>query len=196
MIATLRGELRARWSDAVLVDVGGIGFRVRVPSAILEELGEIGDTVRLYTYLLLRDDALTLYGFATPEQLELFETLLTVSGIGPRMALGLLSAASAETLRLAIAREDVDLLMRLPGVGRKTAGRLILELKGRLDLGRLGLPDGAALSPEQAELLEVLGSLGYTAAEARSAVGALPPEARDLPLEERLRLALRYFGGV
>lgn len=196
MIATLRGELRARSSDAVLIEVGGIGFHVRVPPAILDELGDVGDTVRLYTHLVWREDALTLYGFATPEQLELFEALLTVSGIGPKMALGLLSAASAETLRLAIAREDVDMLTRLPGVGRKTAGRLILELKGRLDLSRLGLPGGAALPPEQAELLEVLTGLGYTMAEARAAVGSLPPEAKELPLEERLRLALRYFGGV
>ncbi len=195
MIATLYGELRARGEDWALVEVGGVGFLVRVPASILEELGEVGERVRLYTHLLLRDDALTLYGFATPEQRELFELFLTVSGIGPKLALSLLSAVSAEALRLAIAREDVDALARVPGIGRKTAGRLILELKGRVDLSRLGLP-GAAPPPEQAELLDVLTGLGYTQAEARAAVASLPPEARELPLEERLRLALRYFGGV
>jgi Holliday junction DNA helicase RuvA len=196
MIATLHGELRARWSDSVLIEVGGIGFRVRVPASVLEELGDVGETVRLFTHLLVRDDAITLYGFATAEQLELFDLLLGVSGIGPRLALSLLSSTSAEMLRLAIAREDVDLLTRVPGVGRKTASRLILELKGRIDLGRLGLPGAVALPPEQAELVEVLTSLGYTAAEARAAVASLPAEAGELPLEERLRLALRYFGGV
>lgn len=195
MIATLYGELRARGEDWVLVEVGGVGFHVRVPASTVEELGEIGEKVRLYTSLLLRDDALTLYGFATPEQRELFELFLTVSGIGPKLALSLLSSTSAEALRLAIAREDIDVLARVPGIGRKTAGRLILELKGRVDLSRLGLP-GAVLPPEQAELLEVLTGLGYSPAEARAAASSLPPEAKDLPLEERLRLALRYFGGL
>jgi Holliday junction DNA helicase RuvA len=196
MIALLHGELHARGDDWVIVQVGGIGFRVRVPASIIEELGDIGETVRLYTHLLVRDDAMSLYGFVTRDQLELFELLLGVSGIGPRSALGLLSSTSAETLRLAIAQEDVEVLIRVPGIGRKTASRLILELKGQIDLGRLGLSGGAALSPEQAELLEVLTSLGYTTAEARAAVASLPPEAREQPLEERIRLTLRYFGGV
>ena len=196
MIALLHGELYAKGTDWVLVQVGGIGFRVHVPAAIVEELGDPGETVRLYTHLLVRDEALALYGFATPEQLELFELLLGVTGIGPRSALGLLSSTSTETLRLAIAQEDVDVLMRVPGIGRKTASRLILELKGQIDLGRLGLAGGATLLPEQAELVEVLTSLGYTTAEARAAVASLPPEACGQPVEERLRLALRYFGGV
>lgn len=196
MIALLHGELHSKGSDWVIVQVGGIGFRVRVPASIVEELGDPGETVRLYTHLLVRDDAIALYGFATPDQLELFELLLGVTGIGPRSALMLLSSTSSETLRLAIAQEDVDVLMRVPGIGRKTASRLILELKGRIDLSRLGLSGGPTLSPEQTELLEVLTSLGYTTAEARAAVAALPPEARDQPLEERIRLALRYFGGV
>lgn len=195
MIATLRGELRARGSDWVLLEVGGIGFRLLVPGAALDELGELGETVRLHTHLQVREDGLTLYGFPTAEELELFEILLGVTGIGPRLALGLLSSTSAETLRLAIAQEDVDALCRVPGIGRKTASRLILELKGRIDLGRLGLP-GAAIPPEQAELVEVLMSLGYNTAEARAAVASLPPEVMELPLEERIPLALRYFGGV
>lgn len=196
MIATLYGQLHAKGSDWVIVEVGGVGFQVRVPASILEELGEVGEMVRLYTRLLVRDEVVALYGFATPDQLELFDLLLGVSGIGPRLALALLSATSPETLRLAIAREDVDVLMRVPGIGRKTAGRMILELKGRIDLGRLGLSGGAALAPEHAELVEVLTSLGYTTAEARAAVASLPPEAAGQPLEDRLRLALRYFGGV
>lgn len=196
MIAMLYGQLHAKGSDWAIVEVGGVGFQVRVPASILEELGEVGEMVRLYTRLLVRDEVVALYGFATPDQLELFDLLLGVSGIGPRLALALLSATSPETLRLAIAREDVEVLMRVPGIGRKTAGRMILELKGRIDLGRLGLPGGTGLSPEQAELVEVLGSLGYTAAESRAAVASLPPEAAGQPLEDRLRLALRYFGGV
>lgn len=196
MIALLHGELYAKGSDWVIVQVGGVGLRVRVPASIVEELGDLGETVRLHTHLLVRDDAIALYGFASPEQLELFELLLGVTGIGPRSALVLLSSTSPETLRLAIAQEDVDVLMRVPGIGRKTASRLILELKGRIDLGRLALGGGVTLSPEQTELVEVLTSLGYTTAEARAAVAALPPESRDQPLEERVRLTLRYFGGV
>lgn len=196
MIASLRGELRARGSNSVVVDVGGIGFSVQVPSSTLEEIGDVGETVKLYTHLLVRTDAITLFGFATREELELFEILMGVSGVGPKMALGLLSSTSAETLRLAIAQEDVDLLSRVPGIGRKTASRLILELKGRIDLSRLGLPGVGALAPEQAELIEVLTSLGYSTAEARAAVASLPSEAKTLELEDRIRLALRYFGGV
>jgi len=196
MIASLRGEIRLRGPDFVVLDVGGVGFRVQVPASALEELGDPGDTVRLYTHLHVRDDAVALYGFPTPEQLELFEALLGVSGVGPRLALALLSSTSVEALRLAISQEDVELLMRVPGVGRKTASRLILELKGKIDLGRLGLPGGAAIPPEQAELVDVLTNLGYTVAEAREAIASLPPEAKEMPLEERLRLALRYFGGV
>jgi len=196
MISTLRGEIRARGTDFLLVEVGGVGFRVQVPVSILEEVGEVGETIRLYTHLQVRDDVLALYGFATAEQMELFEMLLGVTGVGPRLALALLSATSAEALRLAISREDVDLLTRVPGIGRKIASRLILELKGRIDLGRLGLPGATPLPPEQAELLEVLLSLGYSNVEARAALASLPPEAKDFPLEERIRLALRYFGGV
>jgi Holliday junction DNA helicase RuvA len=196
MIALLHGELHAKGMDWVIVQVGGIGFQVRVPASILDELGDVGETVRLYTRLLVRDDAMALYGFATPEQLELFDLLLGVTGIGPKSALTLLSSTAPETLRLAIAREDVDMLTRVPGIGRKTASRLILELKGRIDLGRLGLSGGVALSPEQTELVDVLTNLGYTTAEARAAAAALPPEAKGQPLEERIRLALRYFGGA
>jgi len=196
MIAMLRGEIRARGSDFLLIEVGGVGFRVQVPASMLEEIGEVGETVRLYTHLLVRDDALALYGFATAEQLELFEMLLGVTGIGPRLALALLSSTSAEMLRLAISQEDVDLLTRVPGIGRKIASRLILEMKGRIDLSRLGLSGVAPLPREQAELLEVLTSLGYSQAEARAALASLPAEAKDLPLEERIRLVLRYFGGL
>jgi Holliday junction DNA helicase RuvA len=196
MIATLKGELRVRGSDWILVEVGGVGFRLEVPASTLEELGDLGETVRLFTHLYVREDALTLFGFATAEEQELFEVLLGVSGVGPKLALSLLSSTSSETLRRAIAQEDVDLLVRVPGIGRKTATRLILELKGKIDLSRVGLPGPTTLAPEQVELIEVLTSLGYSTAEARAAVSSLPPEARNMELEERLRLALRYFGGV
>lgn len=196
MIATLRGELRARGDNFVVVEVGGIGFRLLVPGSTLDELGDLGETVRLYTHLLTREDAITLYGFVTPEELELFELLLGVTGVGPRLALSVLSATSAEALRLAIAQEDVDLLVRVPGIGRKTASRMILDLKGKIDISRLGLPGVGIVSPEQAELIDVLTSLGYSTAEARAAVASLPLEAKAEPLEERIRLVLRYFGGV
>lgn len=196
MIATVRGELRARGSDSVIVEVGGVGFYLEVPLSTLEDLGDVGESVRLYTRLLVRDDALALYGFSSPEELDLFDLLLGVSGIGPKLALALLSTISAESARLAIAREDIDSLVRVPGIGRKTASRLVLELKGKIDISRLALAGTTAVSPEQSELLDVLTSLGYSTAEARAAVASLPPEAMDLSLEERIRLALQYFGGV
>ena len=196
MIATLRGELRARGSNSILVEVGGMGFRLLVPASTLEVLGDVGETVRLYTHLLVRQDNIALYGFASPEEMDLFELLMSVSGVGPKLALTVLSSTSAEILCLAIAQEDVELLVRVPGIGRKTASRMILDLKGRIDTSRLGLPGAVAISPEQAELLGVLTSLGYSTAEARAAVSSLPPEAKEQPLEERIRLALRYFGGV
>jgi Holliday junction DNA helicase RuvA len=198
MIASIRGILTTTSSDSVVVEAHGVGYLLFVPTPAIQALGAVGGEVLLHTYLHVREDALVLYGFESPEQRAFFETLINVSGVGPRMALGLLSAVALDQLQHAIASENAALLSQVPGVGRKTAARLILELKGKLDLSKLA-PAVANAQPANvalnSELLDVLTSLGYSPLEAQSAVAALPADA-PAELEERLRLALRSFGGV
>jgi len=190
MIARLHGKVASVGQDSVVVDVGGVGYRVRVPRSLLEGLQGPGDTVTLHTHLHVRENELTLYGCSTEDELGLFETLLTVSGIGPRSAMNIVSNVPVETLREAVARGDASLLARLPGVGKRTAERLVTDLKGRL-----GEAEGSplrALSAGDAEVVAALTALGYSVAEAQQALAGLPP-AGSLALEERIRLALRSF---
>lgn len=198
MIASLRGNLLHSGTDYAIVETGGVGFMVLAPRPVLQRMGEIGNSVLLFTYLHVREDALVLYGFESMEQRAFFETLIGVTGVGPRMALGLLSAAPIDQIHLAIATENVTLLSQVPGIGKKTAARLVLELKGKLDLSKM-MPAGTTTHPAassvNAELQQVLTSLGYSALEAQSAVSSIPADAPQ-ELEERLRLALRYFGGA
>ena len=192
MIARLRGKLEARGEDYVIVDVGGIGFKVRVPTSLLDQLGDVGSPVELFTHLHVRENELALYGCATEDELALFEQLLTVSGIGPKAALSILSALAPDTLRLAIAQGQVDVLTRVPGIGKKTAQRLVLDLKGKLDLAAL-MAEAPTISPADAEVIAALTGLGYSVSEAQAALRSLPEAEMDL--EEKIRLALRYFGG-
>jgi len=196
MIASIRGNLLFIGVDHVVIETGGVGFLVYAPRNVLGALGEIGVEVRLYTHLHIREDLLALYGFATSDQRHLFETLLSVSGVGPKVALSMLSSAPPDELRAAIGGGDTARLARVPGIGKKTAERLVLELRGKLDFK--GLPAvGAtpALMAANAELAEMLVGLGFSAAEASAAITALPADA-PAELDERLRLALRYFGGA
>jgi Holliday junction DNA helicase RuvA len=191
MIAGLRGRLDAKLVDAVLVDVGGVLFRANTSGTTLTALGEVGETVRLQTHLYVREDQLALYGFASGEELKLFETLIGVTGVGPRLACAILSKFSPEALHEAIARENTDLLATVPGIGKKTAARLILELRGKLvSTGGAAAPPAAR---EDAEVVEALRSLGYTTAEAHAALAGLPRE-RDMAVEERVVAALRQLG--
>ena len=192
MIATVHGKLQSRVDDSLVVNVGGIGLRVRVTSTTAANLGAVGGDVMLFTHLRVREDELSLYGFATQDELNLFETLLTVSGIGPKVGLGILNAASTETLRMAIAQGNVDVLTTLPGIGKKTAQRLVLELKGKVDVS--GLSQVSELSPLDEDVMNALINLGYSAAEAARAARAVPSSAKTL--EDRLRWALQYLGGA
>jgi len=162
-----------------------------MPTSTLSTLGAIGKEVRLNTYLHLREDNVALYGFASAEELGLFQNLLSVSGIGPKLALAALSAMNIEKLTMAIVTGSVDLLTEIPGIGKKTANRLILELKDKLGAGWITTP-GVQLAEENAEVLAALTSLGYSVTEAARAVASLPP-ASELSLEERVKLALQYF---
>jgi Holliday junction DNA helicase RuvA len=197
MIASIRGSLLFVGLDHAVVETGGVGFMVYAPRNVLGALGEIGSEVRLYTHLHIREDLLALYGFGSPDQRHLFETLLSVSGIGPKVALSLLSSAPADELRTTIAAGDTARLARVPGIGKKTAERLVLELRGKLDIK--GLPAAAGATPAlmavNAELAEMLVGLGFSAAEASAAIASLPADA-PATIEDRLRLALRYFGGA
>jgi Holliday junction DNA helicase RuvA len=188
MIAGLKGRLERKLDDAALIDVAGVIYRVNTSRVTLEDLGEVGESVRVFTHLSVREDQLTMYGFASTEELRLFETLIGVSGIGPRLALAILSRVRPEALEVAINGENAELLATVPGVGRKTASRLILELRGKLvpSLGvSLGMP-----SQEDAEVVAALRSLGYTTAEAHGALGRVPRDA-DLTVEDRVVAALR-----
>ncbi len=193
MIASLHGVLESLASDGVVVNVNGIGFRVFLPTSALSSLGSVGKEVHLHTYLHLREDNVALYGFISPDELRLFQTLLTVSGLGPKLTLALLSTLSPEQLALAIAGGNADLLTTVPGIGKKTAGRIILELKDKVGAGWVTAPGMEAVG-ENGDVLTALVSLGYSAAEASQAVASLPRD-KALSLEERVRLALQYFGG-
>jgi Holliday junction DNA helicase RuvA len=197
MIAGLRGRLDAKTADAVLVDVGGVIYRVGTSKSTLAEVGETGEDVRLHTYLFVREDQLTLYGFASTDELQLFETMIGVTGIGPRLACAMLSHIRTDLLFEAIQTENADFLATVPGVGKKTAQRMILELRGKLPAGLA--PAAGGTSPagdrDQAEVVDALRALGYTAAEAHGAVARTARQVPSgAPVEERVLAALRDLG--
>ena len=188
MIAGLHGTLESRTPDGAVIKVGGVSFQVSMPASTLRTLGAIGEEVHLYTHLRVREDMVALYGFASIEERELFQILIGVSGVGPRVALSLLSAMSPNELSLAIATGNVDLLAQVPGVGKKMASRLALELKGKLEQVWVG----AAMPEGNAEVIAALTGLGYSLSEAASAVAALP-DSPQLTIEDKIKLALQHF---
>lgn len=192
MISRIRGTVLTIKPPIVVVDVGGAGFRVMCSQAALDTL-DLGRNCDLHTHLIVREDDLSLYGFASEEEVELFRLLLGVQGIGARTALAMLSRLSPEALRGAIANQQVDTLSRVPGVGKKTAEKIIFSLKGKLG-GLDALPSsGAPLSAMDTEVIAALTSLGYSIAEAQGALTSLP-RGEKMDLEEKLRRALAYFG--
>lgn len=200
MIASVQGTIQHLGSDHVVISTAGIGWLVYAPRPVLAALGNVGDAATLLTVLVVREDAMTLYGFSDADQRATFEVLLGVSRVGPKVALGILAAASPAELRTLVATQDVQRLARVPGIGKRTAERLLLELKGKLDT--TGLPAAAPADAARTgalalneELSDLLQTLGYSSSEAAAAVASLPADAPP-DLEERLRLALRYFGSV
>jgi Holliday junction DNA helicase RuvA len=194
MIASIHGVLEARRADQAIVRVGGFSLRIFAPSSTLGRLGEPGSEVRLYTHFQVREDGMALYGFSAEAERDAFEQLLGISGVGPRVALALLGNMDAQTLYQAIADEDLQRLSLAPGVGKKLAGRLVLELKGKLPslagMGSIGVP--VAGGSIQAEVLEALMGLGYSTAEAQAALRKIPQD-RSMTLEEQVTFALRSF---
>jgi len=177
--------LAEKGAGRVVVAVGGVGYEVAVPAHTLAKLPQQGKAARLFTRLQVRDDGMVLYGFASQEERILFDHLITVTGVGPKMAMAILSSMSADALRRAIAAEDTAALTTVPGVGKKVAARVILDLKDRL-----GLAGQETVSGPIAEVREALMALGLTAQEARDALANLAPDG-DRPVEELLREALR-----
>jgi Holliday junction DNA helicase RuvA len=194
MIASLNGKVESLGGDSAIINVGGIGFRVYMPTTVLSTLGKPGDIVKVYTHLHVREDNIALYGFASTEELWLFETLLGVTGLGPKLSLAMLSALSPEQITMAIATGSIDMLDMIPGIGKKVASRIILELKEKIGAGWVISP-GTEVAKENTDVLAALTSLGYSAAEAVKAVSALPADPK-LKLEEKVKLALQYLGSM
>ena len=192
MIAAIEGILEYFGVDSIIVKVGGIGIQVYVPSSSLSKLGAAGDNVSLYTHLHLREDNVSLYGFTSSEELALFKNLISVSGVGPKVALSLLSSLAIEQLAMAITSGNAELISQAPGIGKKVASRIVIELRGKLEKEwkEAALP----LAPEDADAIAALTSLGYSLREATQAISSLP-NSSELSLEEKVKLALQQLAG-
>jgi Holliday junction DNA helicase RuvA len=188
MIGSLRGEVIDKQEDAVLIEVGGVGFHVLAPTTLLDVL-DVGVKTQLFTHLHVREQELTLYGFADKEELELFRTLLKVQGIGPKVGLAILSHIPAETLRQAVAREEAALLARVPGIGPKKAKQIVFQLKDKVGLEDIFV-SATPITDSDGEVIAALTTLGYSVVEAQSALQQLPKDARNESVEEKVRLAL------
>jgi len=189
VIVSLRGVVQHVGDDELILEVGGVGLRVAVPRSVLQEMPKVGQPLFLLTHLVVRETSLSLYGFSTTEQKELFELLIQVRGVGPRLALSVLSHLSPDVLRSAVARDQPEVLARVPGVGRKTGQKIIFHLKDRLatTLEDIGVP-----SEVDTEVLSVLTALGYSLVEAQAALQFIPDSAPQ-DIEERVMFALKFF---
>ena len=190
MIATLRGEISQIEDNALVLEVGGVGLRVFVP-APLRTRSKAGEALMLYTHLVVREDALVLYGFETQPERELFNTLLGVDGIGPKAALSVLSTLTLDLVQRAVFADETDVFNRVPGIGKKTAQKMAIHLKDKLKPMDT-LASVAAMTDRDGEVLAALTALGYSVVEAQAAIQALPKDAPE-DTEERLRMALQYF---
>lgn len=205
MIASLRGVISELGPDYAVLDVGGVGYFVHVTPGTRARLPEVGREVKLFTHFVVREEAAALYGFVDREERSLFELLLTVSGIGPRSALGMMAGTEPASFSAAVASGDIAYLTRLPGVGKKTAQRLVLELKEKIG-GRLAddrvpaAPEAApaaALSSEREEAVQALLALGFSQAEAVQAVARAVEAAGDgARAEDLIRSALKRAGSA
>lgn len=190
MIASLRGEITHIEDNALVLEVGGVGLKVFVPKTLLSKYSS-GEIVLIQTHLVVRENDLSLYGFETNTDRQLFLTLLGVDGVGPKMALSVLSTLSVDAVQRAVFSDEPDLLSRVPGVGKKTAQKMQLYLKDRLKPAS-GLEKFASMSESDSEVLAALTALGYSVIEAQTALQSLPKDAPD-EVEEKLRMALGYF---
>ena len=200
MISFVRGRLAEVAESSCVVETAGLGMEINIPYTVLEELPHIGEEVILYTYFKIAEDAMSLYGFLSRRDEEMFERLISVSGIGPKAALAILSTLAPDDLRMAIAAGDAKAIAKAPGVGAKTAQRLILDLRDKIDIaeiigggtsGAAGASAAAAGSAPAREAVEALTALGYSASEAARAVREAASE--DMTSEDVLRAALKLL---
>jgi Holliday junction DNA helicase RuvA len=189
MIDSLQGIVQHMDDQSIVLEVGGVGIRVEVPSSVLGASPGIGKPFFLHTKLMIRDDKLNLFGFVSVEQRDLFDTLLKISGIGPRLALAILSYLSPEVLQSAIVNGQAEVLVQVPGIGKKTAERILFYMKDKLEVPLVGVTLTSELDNE---VLSVLTALGYSLIEAQSALQSIPKESVE-DIETRVRLALQYF---
>ena len=188
MIASVHGRVQAIAENEVVLEVGGVGLKIGVPLSGLPEVPKIGQPLHLFTRLIVREESLALYGFGTVEERDLFDDLLEVSGIGPRLALAALAHLSPETVLQAIASDQPETLAKVPGIGKKTAEKIVFHLKDRV----AGAVAMEPISGLDTEVLAVLANLGYSLGEAQAAVQSIPPDA-PADIESRVRHALKYF---
>ncbi|MCI0394974.1 MAG: Holliday junction branch migration protein RuvA [Chloroflexi bacterium] len=190
MIASISGTIKKIGKDHLVIGVGGVGIRVFVPRTVLENVGGIGRSLSLHTHLLVREDNLALYGFETEDDLNLFELLLGVNGVGPRVSLAILSTLSPELLKNAIMSEEAAVLQRVPGIGKKTAERIMFHLRDKLDLTAqvAAMP---FVSDVDSDVIDVLTSLGFSIVEAQAALQKIPREVKEV--DARIQLALQHL---
>ena len=190
MIAYLRGEVIEKNRDNLVLLIGGVGLQVFVPASV-SDASQVGETVQLHTHLVVKEDSLTLFGFDLVETRELFLLLLGVNGVGPRIALGILSAISPDAIRRALIDEQSEVFARVSGVGKKTAQKILIHLQDKIT-SVSGLEKVATYSRIDTDLIAALTSLGYSIVESQSAIQAIPRDTPD-DLETRIRISLQYF---
>ena len=189
MIASISGKVIQLTKETVIIDMNGLGIEVFVPKPLLGET-EAGDLLYLYTYMLVREDNISLYGFGSLEEKQLFLQFLAVGGIGPKLSLGILSSLSIDNIRSAILSEKPDYFNRVPGIGKKTAQKIIIQMQGKLPEGE-GLGVRSITDVDDA-VVDALISLGYSVVEAQTALQTIPKDTPD-DVESKLRIALQYF---
>jgi Holliday junction DNA helicase RuvA len=189
VIASIHGRLQHLGDGELVLEINGLGLRIAVSKSVIDTNPEVGQALFLHTKLIVKEDSLSLYGFSSTEERELFETLLGVSGIGPKLALAILSHLSPDVLRSAVVNNQPEVLANVPGLGKKTAEKVIFNLKDSFEA-----PIGPDYTPTESdiEVLSVLTTLGYSMVEAQAAIQSIPDDSED-QVEERVRLALKYF---
>lgn len=190
MIASIQGTILRIEQYGLIIGVGGIGVRVLAPRNVLENVGGTGRAITLHTHLIVRETELALYGFHSEEDLQLFEVLLGVNGVGPKVALAILGTLSPELLKNAIMREDTAVLQRVPGIGKKTAERIMFQLRDKLDLTMISTAV-PLVSDVDADVIDFLTGLGFSIVEAQSALQHIPRETTDI--NDRVQAALQYL---
>lgn len=189
MISSLEGIVQHLDEDSLVLEVGGVGFQLDVPRSVVESIPGIGKRFFVYTKLMIKEENVILFGFSSVEQRDLFNTLLRISGVGPRLAMAILSTLSPEVLQSAVANDQAEVLIQVPGIGKKTAERILFNLKDKLQVPVAG---AKLISEVDDEVLSVLTTLGYSLIEAQNALQSIPKDSPE-DIESRVRLALQHF---